>query len=331
MMAQEHAFSLAVEKIMFDFLKKKYDIENIQIPERGQYLRVIFAELTRILNHILALTTHAMDVGAITPFLWAFEEREKIMEFYERLTGARMHAVFIRPGGVSIDAPIGLLLDIFNFCEKFSKRIDEYEDMLSSNRIWRERLVNIGIVTAKDVINYSLTGVMARSAGIPMDIRKDLPYDIYNNLEFDIPITYNGDCFDRYLIRIREMRVSLQIIKQCINFMKEGDIKLEFNKVLNPSRGILKYDMDSLIHHFKIYSTGYPLEEGSIYTSVEAPKGEFGILLVSDKSNNPYKCHIRAPGFTHINALETLIKNSKIADVVTILGTLDIVFGEVDR
>lgn len=331
MMAQEHAFSLAAEKLLFDFLKSNYDITSMNIPKRAQYLRIIFSELTRILNHLLAITTHAMDVGAITPFLWGFEEREKIIEFYERLTGARMHAIYIRPGGVSVDAPIGLLEDIYYFCKNFTTRIDEIETMLSSNRIWKERLVNIGIITIKDVLNLSLTGVLARSVGIPMDVRKDSPYDAYNMLNFEIPLTSNGDCFDRYLIRIREMRISLQIIMQAINLIKPGNIQVDFGKVVNPPRGVLKYDMDSLIHHFKIYSTGYFFNEGTIYSSIEAPKGEFGILLVSDKSNKPYRCHIRTPGFTHINAMEFLIKNSKIADVVTILGTLDIVFGEVDR
>jgi NADH dehydrogenase (ubiquinone) Fe-S protein 2 len=331
MMAQEHAYSLVVEKLLYDFLKVEYNASSVMIPERAQYIRVIFVELTRILNHILAITTHAMDVGAITPFLWGFEEREKIMEFYERVSGARMHANYIRPGGVAYDLPKGLLNEINFFCEKFIKRVDELEQMLTTNRIWKDRLLGVGIVSKADAIAYSLTGVMLRGSGIPWDLRRAAPYEIYNNLHFEIPVGTQGDCYDRYLVRVAEFRTSIKIILQSLGLIPEGEIKIRWNKIVNPSRAFLKGDMESLIHHFKQFATGYALVSGSLYSSVEAPKGEFGIFLVSDGSNMPFRCRIRAPGFFHLHALDSLVKNLKLADVVTILGTLDIVFGEVDR
>lgn len=320
MMSQEHGYSLAVEKLL-----------NCSIPIRAQYIRVIFLEITRILNHLLALTTHILDVGAITPFLWGFEEREKLMEFYERVSGARMHASYIRPGGVFQDLPLNLLNDIYIFISNFSSRIDELEELLTENRIWRQRLVDVGIVTYKEALNWSFSGVLLRGSGVSWDLRKSQPYEIYNELNFDIPIGKNGDCFDRYLIRINEMRQSLIIIEQCINLLPEGFIRLEDNKLFPPSRIFMKNSMESLIHHFKLYSESFSIAKNEIYIAVEAPKGEFGIFLVSNNNSNPYRCYIRAPGFAHLQGLNFMSKGHMIADVVTIIGTQDIVFGEIDR
>jgi NADH dehydrogenase I D subunit len=320
MMAQEHAYSLAIEKLL-----------NCNIPLRAQYIRVIFLEITRILNHLLALTTHILDVGAITPFLWAFEEREKLMEFYERVSGARMHASYIRPGGVFSDLPIDLLNDIYIFISNFSSRIDELEELLTENRIWKQRLVNVGIVTKKEALDWSFSGVLLRGSGVLWDLRKNQPYEIYNQLDFDIPIGKNGDCFDRYLIRINEMRQSLIIIEQCLNKIPSGFIKLDDNKLFPPSRVFIKKSMESLIHHFKLYSEGFFITKNEVYVGVEAPKGEFGIFLVSNNNSNPYRCYIRAPGFSHLQGLNFMSKGHMIADVVTIIGTQDIVFGEIDR
>jgi len=320
MMAQEHAYSLAVEKLL-----------NCSVPKRAQYIRVLFCELTRILNHLLAVSTHALDVGATTPLLWVFEEREKLMEFYERVSGARMHAAYIRPGGVSQDLPIGLLDDIYTFITNFGVRLDEVEELLTDNRIWKERLVDIGIVTAEEAQNYGFTGVMLRGSGIPWDLRKSQPYDVYSELEFEIPVGTNGDCYDRYLIRVREMRESLNIINQCLNNMPEGAIKVDNFKISVPSKSNIKSSMESLIHHFKLFTEGYMVPAGETYTAVEAPKGEFGIFLVSNGTSNPYRCRIRAPGFFHLGGLDKMSRGHLIADVVTIIGTQDIVFGEVDR
>jgi len=320
MMAQEHAYSLAVEQLL-----------NCSVPKRAQYLRVLFCEITRILNHLLAVSTHALDVGATTPLLWVFEEREKLMEFYERVSGARMHAAYIRPGGVSQDMPLGLLDDIYIFIENFSVRLDEVEELLTDNRIWKERLVDVGIVTAEEAQNFGFTGVMLRGSGVPWDLRKSQPYDVYNELEFEIPVGTNGDCYDRYLIRVREMRESLNIIRQCINNMPEGAIKVDNFKISVPSKSNMKQSMESLIHHFKLFTEGYLVPAGETYTAVEAPKGEFGIFLVSNGSANPYRCRIRAPGFFHLGGLDKMSRGHLIADVVTIIGTQDIVFGEVDR
>uniref|UniRef100_U5YF06 NADH dehydrogenase [ubiquinone] iron-sulfur protein 2 n=1 Tax=Entransia fimbriata TaxID=130991 RepID=U5YF06_9VIRI len=320
MMAQEHAFSLAVEKLC-----------KIEVPLRAQYIRVVFCEITRILNHLLALTTHAMDVGALTPFLWAFEEREKLMEFYERVSGARMHASYIRPGGVAQDLPLGLCCDIFAFCQQFASRIDEIEEMLTNNRIWKQRLVDIGTVTAQQAMDWGFSGVMLRGSGIAWDLRKVSPYDVYSQLDFEIPVGSKGDCYDRYCIRVEEMRQSLRIIVQCLNKMPEGIIKADNRKFCPPSRSQMKQSMESLIHHFKLYTEGVKPPEGETYTAVEAPKGEFGVLLVSNGTNRPYRCKIRAPGFTHLSSLDMMAKGHMLADVVTIIGTQDIVFGEVDR
>ncbi len=320
MMCQEHTFSLAVEKI-----------GNINIPERAKFIRVLFAELTRILNHLLAIGCHALDVGAMTPFFWLFEEREKLMEFYERVSGARMHAAYIRPGGVSSDIPSGLLDDIFIFISQFSVRLDEMEEMLTGNRIWKERLINVGIVSAKTAINWGFSGVMLRGSGIPWDLRKTQTYENYSEFDFDIPIGVSGDCFDRYVVRIEEMRQSLNIIKQCIDKIPNGPIKYLDDKITPPSRTELKRSMESVIHHFKIFSEGYILPHGETYMYTEAPKGEFGVYLISNKTEKPYRCKIKAPGFGHLQALNHMSCGHMIADVVTIIGTQDIVFGEVDR
>lgn len=322
MMVQEHCYSLAVENLL--------GLTNF-IPERARYIRVIFSELTRILNHLLAVTTHALDVGALTPFLWAFEEREKIMEFYERVSGARMHASYIRPGGVASDLPIGLLDDIFVFVNNFVYRIDEIEEMLSNNRIWKQRLVDIGKVSYKDALDWGFSGPMLRGSGVLWDLRKTQPYEIYGNLSFNIPIGKNGDCFDRYLIRVYEMRESIKIIQQTISNIPSDDSFLLDNKLIYPSRTEMKNSMESLIHHFKLFSEGFSVPAGFVYNSVEAPKGEFGVFLVSDGTNRPYRCRIRAPGFLHLQSLDFMSKSHMIADVVTIIGTQDIVFGEIDR
>ena len=330
MMAQEHAYSLAVERLLKDYVREEFG-NILEIPKRAQYIRVLFSEITRILNHLLALTTHAMDVGALTPFLWFFEEREKLMEFYERVSGARMHAAYIRPGGVHMDIPKGFLEDVYKFVRSFSRRIDEMEEVLTNNRIWKQRLVGVGIVSMQNALEYGFTGVMLRGSGIAWDVRKVLPYDLYGEMSFDVPVGHTGDCYDRYLIRIEEMRQSLSIIEQVINNIKEGEYKLDFRKFVVPSRANVKFTMETLIHHFKLYSEGYAVHSGAVYAAVEAPKGEFGVFLVSDGTNKPFRCRIRTPGFYHLHGLPLMSEGHLLADVVTILGTQDIVFGEVDR
>ena len=320
MMCQEHAYSLAIEKLL-----------KIEIPLRAQYIRVIFLEITRILNHLLAVTCHALDVGAMTPLLWGFEEREKLMEFYERVSGARMHASYIRPGGVQQDLPLNFLEDLYQFIVGFTARIDEFEELLSNNRIWKQRLVNIGIVTKKEALDWGFSGVMLRGSGDPWDLRKFQPYEVYDKTPFDIPVGTNGDCFDRYLIRIQEMRQSLRILLFCINNIPEGQIKIDDKKITPPSRYEMKNSMEALIHHFKFYTQGFDVPKSSTYIAVEAPKGEFGVFLKSDGTNRPYRCHIKAPGFVHLQGLPFMSKGHMIADVVTIIGTQDIVFGEIDR
>jgi NADH dehydrogenase (ubiquinone) Fe-S protein 2 len=320
MLSQEHSYCLAIE-----------NLANIKIPKRAQYIRVIFAEITRILNHLLAIGCHAMDVGAMTPMLWAFEEREKLMEFYERISGARMHAAYFRPGGVQFDLPFGLLNDIFLFLIQFKNKLLEIEEMLTENRIWKQRLVDIGIVTAKNALDWNFSGVMLRGSGICWDLRKSQPYEIYNLCEFKIPVGKNGDCFDRYLVRLTEMKESLNIILQCIEQIPYGLIKTNNLKVTAPSKVEIKQSMEALIHHFKLYTNGISIYSNETYIGTEAPKGEFGIFLVSNNSNKPYRCKIKAPGFTHLQALNFMSKNHMIADVVTIIGTQDIVFGEIDR
>lgn len=320
MMAQEHSYCLAIEKLT-----------KTKIPKRAQYIRVIFAEITRILNHLLAVGCHAMDVGAMTPMLWAFEEREKLMEFYERVSGARMHSAYFRPGGVQSDIPLGLLNDIYLFLLQFNSKILEIEEMLSDNRIWKQRLVDVGVMSSNDVQNWGFSGVLLRGSGICWDLRKSQPYEIYNSLKFDIPVGKNGDCFDRYKVRILEMKYSCDIVLQCIEKIPTGLIKSENSKISSTKRSSLKNSMEDLIHHFKMYTYGFKIANNETYIATEAPKGEFGIYLVSDNTNKPYRCKIKAPGFNHLQSIDYMSKNHMIADVVTIIGTQDIVFGEIDR
>jgi NADH dehydrogenase (ubiquinone) Fe-S protein 2 len=302
---------------------------SISVPPRAQYIRVLFLELTRLLNHLLAVTTHALDVGALTPFLWAFEEREKLMEFYERVSGARMHANYIRIGGLAQDIPKGLLDDVFAFISVFPRRLDEIEELLSS-RIWKQRLVDIGVVKAEEALEWGMSGVMLRGSGVAWDIRKNMPYEIYSQLDFKVPVGLNGDCYDRFLLRIEEMRESLSIISQVLNKVPSGPISVQ-SKISAPSKSSIKFNMEALIQHFKIWSKGFDVPSGETYTPVEAPKGEFAVFLVSDGSNKPLRCQIKAPGFLHLQALDTMTRGHLLADLVTIIGTQDIVFGEIDR
>lgn len=319
-MNQEHAFALAVESML-----------GVSIPARGQYIRVLFSEIGRILSHLLNITTQAMDVGALTPPLWGFEEREKLMIFYERASGARLHAAYFRPGGVHQDLPQDLLDDIYAFCDPFLKVMDDIESLLTENRIFKQRNVDIGVVSHHDIHNWGLTGVMARGSGLAWDLRKAQPYEVYADLDFDIPIGKNGDCYDRYLCRVEECRQSIRIMKQCLKQIPGGPVSSSDGKIVPPKRGEMKGSMEALIHHFKLYTEGYHVPAGEIYRSVEAPKGEFGVYLVADGSNKPYRCKIRAPGYAHLQALDYLSRDHMLADVSAILGSLDIVFGEVDR
>ena len=319
-MNQEHAFALAVEKLL-----------GITPPPRGQYIRVLFCEIGRILNHILNISTFALDVGAMTPFLWGFEERETLMGFYEQVSGARLHAAYFRPGGVHQDLPQGLTDQIAAFCDRFPKIIDDMEGLLTENRIFKQRTVDIGIATKEQALAWGLTGPMMRASGIAWDLRKSQPYDAYAALDFGVPIGKNGDCYDRYLVRIAEMRESLKIIRQCLANMPGGPVKVQDHKIAPPPRAEMKRSMEALIHHFKLYTEGYHVPAGETYTAVEAPKGEFGVYLVSDGSNKAYRCKIRAPGFAFLQALDVLSKGHMLADVVAIIGSMDIVFGEVDR
>ena len=319
-MAQEHCYSLSVEKLL-----------GCNVPLRAQYIRVMFDELSRILNHIMNITTFALDVGATTPLLWLFEEREKIIEFYERVSGARMHAAYVRPGGVAKDLPAGLLDDIIIFIDEFGPRLADVESLISENRIFKQRTVDIGIVSKNDALDWGFSGVMLRGSGVPWDLRRSQPYAVYDRMEFDIPIGTNGDCYDRYLCRVLEMYESLKIIRQCIEKMPGGNVMADDPKIVPPSREEMKASMEALIHHFKLFTEGYHVPEGEAYTAVEAPKGEFGVYLVSDGSNKPYRCSIRAPGFVHLQAMDFLCKGHMLADAVAILGSLDVVFGEVDR
>ncbi|TAE83379.1 MAG: NADH-quinone oxidoreductase subunit D [Alphaproteobacteria bacterium] len=319
-MCQEHCFALAVEKLL-----------GCEVPKRAQYIRVMFAELTRILNHILNVTTQALDVGAMTPLLWMFEEREKMLEFYERASGARFHSAYFRPGGVHQDIPAGMLEDIDAFCRGFGAYIDDVEGLLTENRIWKQRTVDIGVVSKADALAWGFSGPMLRGSNIAWDLRKSQPYDVYDELEFNVAIGKNGDCYDRYLVRMEEMRESLKIVQQCVAKMPEGEIMTADVKVAPPKRGLMKHSMEALINHFKLYTEGFRVPEGETYTAVEAPKGEFGVYLISDGSSKPYRCKIRAPGFAHLQALDFLGKGHMLADVSAIIGTLDVVFGEIDR
>ncbi|AEA81485.1 NADH-ubiquinone oxidoreductase chain D [Candidatus Pelagibacter sp. IMCC9063] len=319
-MNQEHAFAMAVEKLL-----------KIEVPIRAQYIRVVFCEIGRILSHILNITTQALDVGALTPSLWGFEEREKLMVFYERVSGSRLHANYFRPGGVHIDLPTGLADDIYKFCETFPDVINDLETLLTDNRIFKQRNVDIGIVSKQEALDHGFSGVMLRGSGVPWDLRKSNPYECYNEFDFKIPVGKNGDCYDRYLCRIEEMKESISIMKQALQKMPEGPVMTANTKVGPPKRKEMKMSMEALINHFKLYTEGYHVPKGEVYTAVEAPKGEFGVYLVSDGSNKPYRCKIKAPGFTHLQAMNYMIKGHMLADVPAVLGSMDIVFGEVDR
>ena len=319
-MNQEHAFALAVERLL-----------GIAVPRRGQLIRVLYSEIGRLLSHLLNVTTQAMDVGALTPPLWGFEEREKLMVFYERASGSRMHAAFVRPGGVHQDLPQKLVDDIGHFCDTHPKVLDDIESLLTENRIFKQRQVDIGKVSARDALDWGFTGPMLRASGLPWDLRKAQPYMVYDRMKFSIPVGKNGDCYDRYLVRIEEMRQSVRIIKQCVAEMPDGPHCSNDRKITPPPRAEMKRSMEALIHHFKLYTEGFHVPPGETYTAVEAPKGEFGVYLVSDGSNKPYRCKIRAPGFAHLQAMDFICRGHMLADSVAILGSMDIVFGEVDR
>ena len=319
-MCQEHAYSLAIEKLL-----------DIDVPLRGQFIRVMFSEITRILNHILNLTTFALDVGAMTPFLWLFEEREVMMEFYERVSGSRLHSAYFRPGGVHRDLPDGLVEDIASFCDRFPKKIDDLEKLLETNRIFRQRSVDIGKINKEEALNKGFSGPCLRASGVEWDLRRNQPYDCYSELDFRIPIGTNGDCFERFLVRVEEMRQSLAIIKQCLKKLPVGPSISDDPRIVPPKRNQMKSSMESLINHFKLFTEGFHVPKGETYTCVEAPKGEFGVYLISDGTNKPYRCKIRAPGFAFLQATEFLSKGHMLSDLVAIIGSLDIVFGEIDR
>jgi NADH-quinone oxidoreductase subunit D len=319
-MCQEHAFALAVEKLL-----------GCEIPRRAQFIRVMFSEITRLLNHIMAITTQALDVGAMTPLLWMFEEREKMMGFYEKVSGSRMHSAYIRPGGVHQDLPAGLIEEISEFIKQFPQKIDDMENLLTDNRIFKQRMVDIGIVSKEQAIDWGFSGPMIRGSGIAWDLRKSQPYEVYSEMDFDIPIGKNGDSYDRYLIRVQEMRESLKIIRQCLDKIPSGNIMTADKRISPPKRADMKTSMESLINHFKLFTEGYHVPAGEIYGCVEAPKGEFGVYIISDGSNRPHRCRVRAPGFAHLQGLEFMVKGHMLADVVTVISTQDIVFGEVDR
>ena len=323
-MNQEHAFALAVEKLL-----------GISVPKRAQLIRVLYSEIGRLLSHLLNVTTQAMDVGALTPLLWGFEEREKLMVFYERASGSRMHAAYVRPGGVHQDLPQKLVDDIGHFCDTHPKVLDDIETLLTGNRIFKQRNVDIGVVSLEECFKWGFSGVMVRGSGAAWDLRKAQPYECYSDMDFDIPIGKNGDNYDRYLIRVQEMRESVKIMKQCVAMLNtpagQGAISSSDGKIVPPKRDEMKRSMEALIHHFKLYTEGYKVPEGEVYAAVEAPKGEFGVYLVSDGTNKPYRCKLRAPGFAHLQAMDFMCRGHMLADVSAVLGSLDIVFGEVDR
>ncbi|MEQ9488321.1 MAG: NADH-quinone oxidoreductase subunit D [Alphaproteobacteria bacterium] len=319
-MCQEHAFCLATEKLL-----------GLEVPVRGQYVRVLFAEISRILNHLLNVPAYALDVGAMTPMLWAFEEREKLMEFHEGVSGARMHAAYYRVGGVHQDLPVGMAQQILDWADQFPKFIDDMESLLTDNRIFKQRSVDIGIISPEDALAWGCTGPTLRGSGLAWDLRKAEPYDVYGKMDFDIPVGKNGDCYSRYLVRVEEMRQSLRIIRQCIEQMPEGPVMTTDTKVAPPRRGDMKRSMEALIQHFKLYTEGFHVPEGETYTAVEAPKGEFGVYLVADGTNRPYRCKIRAPGFAHLASMDHFCKGHMLADSVAVLGGFDVVFGEIDR
>jgi len=322
MMANEHAYVLAVEKLL-----------GITPPERAQYIRVMFAELTRILNHCLWLGAHALDIGAMTVFLYCFREREDIFDYYEAVSGARMHAAYFRPGGVAKDLPEGLLEKIAGFTERFPGYVDEYETLLTENRIWKQRTVDIAIVDKEAALAWGFTGPMLRGSGVAWDLRKTQPYDVYDKMNFDIPVGVTGDCYDRYLVRVEEMRQANEIVKQCVAWLSDhpGPVKVDDYKLTSPPRAEMKEDMESLIHHFKYFSEGFHVPAGEVYAAVEQPKGELGVYIVADGSNKPYRIKVRAPDFAHLEALDFMCRGHMIADVVAIIGTQDVVFGSIDR
>jgi NADH-quinone oxidoreductase subunit D len=319
-MNQEHAFALATEKLL-----------GIAVPPRGQYIRVLYSEIGRLLNHLLNITTFAIDIGAITPALWGFEEREVLMEFYERASGARLHAAYFRPGGVHQDLPPKLIEDIHRYCDRFLKVVDDLETLLTENRIFKQRTVDIGAVAAKDAMDWGFSGPMLRASGVAWDLRKAQPYDAYADFDFDVPIGKTGDCYARYLVRIEEMRQAVRIVRQACERMPAGPVMTEDRKVAPPPRAEMKRSMEALIHHFKLYTEGYHVPAGETYAAVEAPKGEFGVYLVADGTNKPYRCKIRAPGFAHLQSIEFQSKGHMLADAVAIIGSMDVVFGEIDR
>lgn len=319
-MNQEHCFALAVEKLL-----------GITAPPRAQTIRVLFCELTRILNHILNITTFALDIGAITPALWGFEEREKGMEFYDRVCGARLHANYVRPGGVLYDLPDGLTADLERWVDRFPEFLNDLDSLLTENRIFKQRTVDIGVVSAHEAINRGFSGPMLRGSGVAWDLRKSQPYDGYEKYDFDIPVGKTGDCYARYLVRMEEMRQSLEIMKQALDTLPEGPVKSDDFKISPPPRAEMKRSMEALIHHFKLFTEGYHVPAGETYTAVEAPKGEFGVYLVSDGTNRPWRCRIRAPGFAHLQAMDFMSKGHMLADTVAIIGSMDVVFGEIDR
>jgi NADH-quinone oxidoreductase subunit D len=319
-MACEHAFALATEKLL-----------GIEAPDRAQWIRVIFAELTRVLNHLLSVSSFALDCGALTPGLWGYEEREKLLTFHEAASGARFHSNYFRPGGVSKDLPAGMEVEIAEWCETFPAFVDKVEELLTGNRIWKQRVVDIGIMSAEDALSWGFSGPNLRASGVAWDLRRAQPYDKYAEVEFDIPVGKHGDCYDRYLVRMAEMRESVKIVKQGLAKIKPGPIKVQDRKFSPPKRAEMKHSMEALIHHFKLYTEGYHVPAGATYTVVEAPKGEFGVYLVADGTNRPYRCKIRPTGFANLQALSAMSKGHMLADAVAILGSIDVVFGEIDR
>jgi len=319
-MCMEHSYVLAIEKLA-----------NIEVPERAQYIRVLFAEITRISNHILNVSSHAMDVGAGTPMLWLFEQREMLVGFYERVSGARMHASYFRPGGVHQELPDGLLQDIDDWAAQFHTHLDDTQGLVADNRIFKQRNVDIGTISKADAVAWGFSGPCLRASGVPWDLRRSQPYEVYDRMEFDVVVGHHGDCYDRFMVRMGEMRQSLRIIRQCVAQMPAGRHASLDRKVVPPGRGEMKRSMEALIHHFKLYTEGFHVPAGEVYVATESPKGEFGIFLVADGTNKPYRCHIRATGFSHLQAMDFLCKGHMLADAPAVLGSLDIVFGEVDR
>ncbi len=319
-MCEEQAFALATEKLL-----------GIEIPDRAKWIRTMFAEITRVLNHLLNITSFGLDCGALTPALWGYEEREKLLEFYEAASGARFHANYFRPGGVARDLPLGLTDRIAGWVTEFPRFIDDLESMLTGNRIWKQRTVGIGIFTSEQALDWGFSGPCLRASGVPWDLRKSQPYDMYDQVQFAVPVARNGDCYDRYLVRIAEMRESVKIVAQCLERMPDGPVKVQDTKISPPSRKDMKRSMEALIHHFKLFTEGYHVPPGATYTAVESPKGEFGVYLVADGSNRPYRCKIRPTGFAHLQAMDELSRRHMLADAVAIIGSLDLVFGEIDR